>query len=379
MSSARRLVASLFAIFALSGPPALATAENDGDVATVSADYRVVLRPPPPGYATFSTAEATWTFPEHARELVRSMERRRGNHMRAIEVELGVPVVRRIVVRVARNPDEMRLLAPVGLPPPPYAEGVAYPELGIVLLALTGPNPAVPVDVPNVFVHELSHVALHRAVGRRPIPRWFSEGIAIHQAHERRLERARTLLDAYGDGSLMRMRELDRGFASPDERVVSIAYAQSASLVAFMLSETRGRSKLQRLIRELGVGKPFDVAVDEAYYTPLDALDRAWRKRLAERYSILPYLAGGTTIWVFATIAIALGYARKRREAKARLARMGEEEAALDALDRLLTEKLREAGHEAAEDDAREPWEAASSREPGVPMVSHDGERHTLH
>ena len=206
-------------------------------------------------------------------------------------------------------------------------------------------------------------MALHRAVNRHPIPRWFSEGVAIHQAHERRLERARTLYDAYGAGRLVHVRTLDRTFASGDDSVIDVAYAQSASFVAFMLAEPRGRAKLQRLIREVGEGVPFDRAVDKAFYVSLDGLHAAWRKDLGERYSILPYVFGGTTFWVVATVAIIFGYLRKRRESKARLAKMGEEEAALDELDALLERKL----------------EALEREETAVPVVSHEGEHHTLH
>ncbi len=367
------------------------TALAEGDVTTVDPSYQVVLPAPPRGYARLVTREAEWVYPEQSGELVRALERRRADHMREIEVELGVPVFDRVIVRVARNPDEMRALAPVGLPPPPYAEGVAYPELGIILLCLTGPNPAAPVNVPSVFVHELSHVALHRAVNRNRVPRWFSEGVAIYQARERRLERAQTLFDAYGSGALHGLGTLDRAFGSPDDRVVGVAYAQSASMVTFMLGDNRGRAKLQRLIREMGTGVPFEEAFDRAYYMPLDDMHKAWRKNLGERYSILPYVFGGTTIWVVCTIAIAFGYARKRREAKARLARMGEEEAALDALDRLLAAKLAEAEAAAADAEAlsrelesestpsrdSDPPEDGSNE--GIPVVSHEGERHTLH
>ena len=118
-------------------------------------------------------------------------------------------------------------------------------------------------------------------------------------------------------------------------------------------------------------------ALDAAYYTPLDKLHTAWRAHLSERYSIIPYLFGGTSIWVICTLAIAIGYRRKRREAKARLARMAEEEAALDALDRLLEAKLAAAEAESAAEV--ETWDDSSTPDGIVPVISHEGERHTLH
>ena len=69
-------------------------------------------------------------------------------------------------------------------PPPAYAVGVAYPALGLVLLTLSAPDTWERPDLDRVFIHELAHVATHRAAGGNGVPRWLDEGIAIHVAGE---------------------------------------------------------------------------------------------------------------------------------------------------------------------------------------------------
>ena len=61
----------------------------------------------------------------------------------------------------------MAKLAPTGAPPPAYAVGVAYPALRLILLSMVTPDKWLPPDLDAVYTHELSHVALHEAVGER--------------------------------------------------------------------------------------------------------------------------------------------------------------------------------------------------------------------
>jgi hypothetical protein len=77
---------------------------------------------------------------------------------------------------------------PRDLPPewanlPPYAAGAAVEEQGrvAVLVWKCGAYPFG--DVRQTLVHELSHVLLYRALGRRP-PRWLDEGLAMRASRE---------------------------------------------------------------------------------------------------------------------------------------------------------------------------------------------------
>ena len=143
-----------------------------------------------------------------------------------------------LVIRVARNPREMRALAPADMPPPDYATGVAYSRWGVILLTMSSPQSWEPPDLEVVLVHELSHVALYRAVAGNDVPRWFNEGVAIHQSEARMLPRMESLLRAAAQRSMLRLSELDDHFPNrPHE--VNVAYAQSADVVGFLRRSSR--------------------------------------------------------------------------------------------------------------------------------------------
>jgi len=124
-------------------------------------------------------------------------------------------------------------MAPIGAPPPDYATGVAYSHRGLILLTMSAPQTWEPPDLEVVLVHELSHVALYRAVLGNHVPRWFNEGVAIQQSEVRLLPRMESLLRAAAQRSMLRLSELDKHFPNrPHE--VNIAYAQSADVVGFL-------------------------------------------------------------------------------------------------------------------------------------------------
>src|SRR5690606_2718517 len=118
--------------------------------------------------------DVVWEYHERTEAIARELIEVHREAWPRIAEELGGVVDGSLVVRIARSPEEMAALAPIGQPPPPYASGVAYPRRGLVLLTLTAPETWQRPDVDRVLVHELSHVALHRAVNGHPIPRWFS-------------------------------------------------------------------------------------------------------------------------------------------------------------------------------------------------------------
>jgi hypothetical protein len=127
-----------------------------------------------------------------------------------MRARLGQAVLSDLTVYVARTPGEMSTLAPEGAPYPKYAAGVAYSELGLVLLTLTPKHPGAAHDLVEIFRHELAHVALHQGVSGRAVPRWFNEGFAVHASGESSLARLQTLWTATLAGDLMPLSRLDR-------------------------------------------------------------------------------------------------------------------------------------------------------------------------
>jgi len=342
------------------------------------------LPEPPDDHVTEVRGEVTWTFPAAATSDVRDLMDGLDEHWSRIEDDLGQDLDDELVLRVGRNPDQMAALAPEGHPPPRYASGVAYPRFGVILLTLTAPDSWERPPMENVFVHELSHIALYRAVGGHPVPRWFSEGMAIHHSGELSLERTKTLWSATVAGNLEPLSDLSRGFPSRSHRV-NVAYAQSADFVSFLRGEEGRGQQIRELIDELRAGRDFDDAVSTAWGRPLSSLESEWRESLDQRFHAIPLIVTGGGLWVLLSLFIVFAYVRKKRRDRRRLDEMEreeqEEDEALARAEAVLADKLARAEEEDDEPEERlvVDDDPPQGREPGVPTVEYEGRSHTLH
>ena len=355
--------------------------------------------PLPEGFVTETHGDTEWVYPASAERIVLELAEMQQDTWDRITSDLGETVDDRLIVRVARDPEEMAVLAPLGRPPPGYAVGVAYPRLGTIVLTLSAPESWERPDMEKVFTHELSHVALYRAVdGHRP-PRWFVEGVAIYQANENSLERIRTLWAATIAGNIQPLRELSARFPARPHRV-NVAYAQSADMVGFMRNEDGDEAAFHDLIDYLEEGMPFSRAVRTAYGESLPQLEVKWREALRERYTVVPFLLSGSGLWVLASILLVMAWARRRRQHRQRMAEMeaqeNAEDAALQRAEDAVTERLAQAQPELEPDRELQPEPALEpdeeqgplilvtgdppqGRDADVPTVEYDGHDHTLH
>lgn len=348
-----------------------------------SAALEAALPDAPEGFAREQIGGVRWEYHELATSVARELQAVRDEAWPRLARELGAEAIDdALIVRIGRNPEEMAALAPVGQPPPDYASGVAYPRRGLILLTLAAPETWERPDVETVFVHELSHVALHRAVNGQPVPRWFTEGVAIHQSGEQSLERVRTLWSGTASGRLLPMEQLARGFDANPHRV-SLAYAQSADFVRWLRARDDGEARFGELISRLGRGQPFEIALERTYSISMRSLEIEWHDGLAERFQAWPLLFGSGGLWVLAALLIVVAYVRRKRKDGKRLREWEEEEeeehqAVLATAQILVAQREPAAGDDADEVLYVVPPEPRF-RDSGVPTVEHDGRSHTLH
>ncbi|MBW2463461.1 MAG: hypothetical protein JRH11_17555, partial [Deltaproteobacteria bacterium] len=187
----------------------------------------VTLPDPPEDYVSEVRGAVHWTFPATATSVVRELQGHYANAWARVVSDFGGSIDDEVTIRVGLNPEEMHALAPVGHPAPDYAAGVAYPRFGVILLTLQAPDSWQRPDVEKVLTHELSHIALYRAVGGQHLPRWFVEGVAVQQAGENDLNRIKKLWEAVVADNVVPLADLDNSFPRYAHRV-SVAYAQSA-------------------------------------------------------------------------------------------------------------------------------------------------------
>jgi hypothetical protein len=342
-------------------------------------DVPMVLQPSaiaiPPLPETDQVRDLGWlrvAYPPSAHERVEPLLDDADDVKAQLADELGQPVLTRPVeVRVARSFDDMTALAPSEIPPPPYASAVALPGLRLVLLSMRAPGTEEGTDLKELLRHELAHIALDDAVDSKHVPLWFNEGFAVHASNEDPVMRLQSLTSASLSKSLIPLSELDRGFPS-DHYEVSVAYAESADFVRFLLRQA-DRARFASLIDRTHKGEDFDRALADAYGTDERKLEYEWREELAKRYTFWPVLLSGSLVWVLVVGLLAVGLVRRKRRDKLTLARWEREER------EEAEEMARRAAIAAAVQSVPPPPGEGRPLTPSVPKIEHDGDWHTLH
>jgi hypothetical protein len=333
----------------------------------------------PKGYATFDKGWIVFTYHPSAKERVRPLIAQADAVRRELAERLGEDVLPRVRVDIARTPGEMEGLAPEGAPYPSYAAGVAYSEIGLVLLTLAPRYAGADHDVEEIFRHELAHVALHDALLGKPVPRWFNEGFAVLASGETSTKRLFTLWRATLADTLIPFHDVERRFPN-DEASAEVAYAEAVDLVRFMIRD-REQHRFRGLIAHLRDGNTLDASMRDSYGIDLITLEREWREDIAKRYTFWPVLFSGTAVWGVILGLAVVTWRKRRRRARATLDRWEREEAAEDARRRsqdsaprihiVLTRTTSPA--------ASTPLPTAAQEPPDVPKVQHEGQWHTLH
>lgn len=342
------------------------------DVGEVVQPAGAPLGAPPADFQRIDAGWLTVEFPgsvrDRATELVADAESFRAR----LAVELGQPVLDHVQVRIARDPEQMAALAPLGAPPFSYASAMAYPSVRLAILSMKAPRTWEGTDLIMLSRHELMHLALSDAVGGHHVPRWFDEGLAIHESGEQWSERLGTLWQATLAKTLLPFPELDRGFAEGAD--VNVAYAESADVVRFLMRDD-DRARFGSLVQRLRAGTPFDRALGDAYDTDLRKLEYEWREEVSHRFGLVPLLTGGGALWALTVMLAGVAWVKRRRRAKAKLEQWAQEEAEMDAAAEAARERLeREKALPGTDED-----DIPAQLKPGVPVVEHDGRWHILH
>ena len=208
----------------------------------------------------------------------------------------------------------MKLSAPVQVEMYPNHEDFAVRTMGMPGLGALGVTfgEVVAMDSPSArrpgdfnwgatLWHEMSHVFVITATHNR-VPRWFTEGLAVHEEGERSKEwRNRVtpeVLIAIRDKKLLPITKLDRGFVYPDYPAqVIVSYFQAGSICDFV-KEKWGEAKLLDMIHsyaklmttpqvikeDLGLApeefdKQYLAWIDRQYGTEAAQFE-AWREKL---------------------------------------------------------------------------------------------------
>jgi hypothetical protein len=357
---------------ALAQETAVAAELAPRDVAVIVQPAAAKLPPPPPDFERIDDGWLTIEFPASVRDRVAPLTADADAFRTRLAVDLGQPVLGHVLMRIARDPEQMGALAPVGAPPFGYASAMAYPSVSLALLSMKAPHTWEATDLVTLSRHELMHLALTDAIGGHNVPRWFDEGLAIHESGEQWSERLGTLWQATLGKTLLSFADLDRGFANESSEV-SVAYAESADVVRFLMRDD-DRARFGSLVQRLRAGTPFDRALSDAYDTDLRKLEYEWRTEVSRRFGVVPLLTGGGALWGLIVVLAGAAWVKRRRRAKAKLAQWEREEAEMDAALAATREQVEREKIIPSDEDDLPPH---VRRE--VPVVEHEGRWYILH
>jgi hypothetical protein len=263
-----------------------------------------------------------------ARELAESAEETLGRIRGDLE---GLPVPDQIEVRLVTQASDLAAIAPGGRGAPPWAIGVAYPDLGVSSVALRrGPQLADPAAT---LRHELAHIALGAALGScgergcRGAPRWLHEGFAYQHSREWSVERMETLAGMAWMGSTIPLDQLDNSFPA-QEVIAHRAYAESYDFVGFLsrrgryddTSDDGDRWPFRRFLTLVGQTGDLDGAAKAAFGRPLHALFDEWRDDLTKRYMLVPIGLFGLAAWILCALLLVVAWWRRKRQNRRRVA-----------------------------------------------------------
>ncbi len=287
---------------------------------------------PLPGYVSRHVGPCHIHVRQHNIGLIDELEPVCTRSYKQISTQLGLSLEdgeNRLRVRVAGTPEEMTSLAPKNAPPPSWSVAVAYPDLDLIILSINHQSGYPVENLSVVFEHELSHLALRKTLRGNPVPRWFSEGIAIHQSERSSLSRYWTLWTAASGDNLLSLEEIEH-YPRHTGRI-DLAYAEAADFTGFLLRQG-GWLGVRTVIRKVAKGTGFGEAFEYAYRDSLRTVENAWLRGLMRRPQWLALVTGTGALWGFIVVLFLVAYAMVRHREKKRLEKMEEEEALFDPL-----------------------------------------------
>lgn len=132
----------------------------------------------------------------------------------------------------------------------------------------------------STLPHELGHIIFREFIGfKAQVPLWFEEGIAMYQEKARRWGANDAVREAIKNKSFLSLSELNLISlnSSSSKDLVNLFYAESASIVYYMIKEL-GQQRFVLFCKKLEDGMPFEWALHTIYlrFKTYDDLNKTW-------------------------------------------------------------------------------------------------------
>jgi hypothetical protein len=164
--------------------------------------------------------------------------------------------------------------------PQEWTGGLAYTEYGIVALGISTEQLSWGE---GAMAHEMAHLVVHQATLNGygvVLPTWLDEGLAMYAEGELSSDLAAALESAAKPPSrLISVQSLSSSFPA-DTASATLAYAESYSLVDYLLDHKGGRENMLDLLGAIRAGSGYVEALQDVYGLSIDQLDSQWRQHL---------------------------------------------------------------------------------------------------
>ncbi len=222
-------------------------------------------------------------------------------------------------VHIYMAPDPARFDSLTEGAAPGWGAGIAEPARGVIVLPAYASRRAQADQLGAILRHELAHVALHRFLGPRRIPRWFDEGYAVWASDGLDWNAAWLLRIAF---ALHRAPPLDSlALEWPaGETDARVAYLLSATAVQFLASQAgvRGLGLFLLSWRDTG----FEPALRATYGLTSALFEKEWRAFVARRYGWAVVLSNSLVFWLLLTPFLLVLVLIRRHRDRERLDRL---------------------------------------------------------
>ena len=201
------------------------------------------------------------------KELTEGVESR----LSSVKLEVNIPEERKPKVFVYPDSEELRSAV---LFTQEWTGALAFWDYNIILIPARSDNLEW---AKRILAHEITHLLVREATFGPfgDIPTWLNEGLAQYAEGEMEEYHRQALDDAINGNKLLSVRSLGSSFPA-DPNQASLAYAQSLSLVSFLI-DTYDWAKMRELLAIFKEGSTYDNALQEVYSLDTGGLEEQWR------------------------------------------------------------------------------------------------------
>ena len=163
--------------------------------------------------------------------------------------------------------------------PQEWTGGLAYTEYGIVALGISTDQLGWGE---GAMAHEMAHLVVHQVTMNGyglVLPTWLDEGLAMYAEGELTSDFVSALSSAAKRGRLISVQSLSSSFPA-DTASATLAYAESYSLVEYLLDHKGGKENMLDLLGAIRAGSGYVEALQAVYGLSIDQLDSQWRQHL---------------------------------------------------------------------------------------------------